>query len=378
MKILGIVAEYNPFHLGHLFHLEVSRARSMADGVVAVMSGNFVQRGECAFFDKFTRAKMAIAAGVDLVLELPYLYASSSADYFATGSIDLLVDIRVVNAISFGAESADVETLQDIADILVEKKNALDQLFRIYSAEGHSYPIAHQKALEHFTKKTLRNPNDLLALQYVRRLRERQATPELISIPRTGQSHHQSAGAIRRAARIGEWKHLLPDFCLPIIEDKKPLFPEDFFEEILFAIVTSRDLQNIHGMEEGLENLLKENAKTATSFEELLEKTKSKRYTRTRLSRLLFHQLFHVYKTDMDSLIGTNYVRPLAFNETGQDILRLVKEQSPLPIISNIPRFRGTKKEETLFEWDLLTSRLYYRKAQLPFDTDFAAPLLLL
>lgn len=377
MKILGIVAEYNPFHFGHLYHLEVSRAQSMADGVIAVMSGNFVQRGECALFDKFSRAAMALKAGVDLVVELPFLYASSSAEYFAAGAIDLLLDTRIVTSISFGTESSEVSTLKKVADILVEKRAALDHLFRIYSKEGFSYPIAQQKALSHFTTEVIRNPNDLLALQYVKRLRERNTSLELIRIPRSGQSHHQSAGYIRRAAKTGEWKHLLPDFCLPYVEGKTALFPDDFFEEILFAILTSRDLKKVNGMEEGLENLLKENAKTARNFEELLEMTKSKRYTRTRLSRLLFHQLFHVYKSDVESLLGTNYIRPLAFNETGQEMLRHMKDRSPLPIISNIPRFRGTKKEESLFSWDLLTSRLYYRKAQLPADTDFSPPLLL-
>lgn len=377
MKILGIIAEYNPFHLGHLYHLEVSRARAMADGVVAVMSGHFVQRGECAFFDKFTRAQMAVQAGVDLVLELPFLYASSSADFFASGAVDLLIDTRVVNAISFGVESADIDALIEVGGILAHKKNAIDQLFRVYSAEGHSYPVAQQKALEHFTKKVLRKPNDLLALQYVRRLQERKASFELIAIPRASQSHHQSASSIRRAAKEAEWKHLLPSFCLPFIEDKQPLFPEDFFDEIIFAILTTREPEKIAGMEEGLENVLRENAKTALHFDQLLDMTKSKRYTRTRLSRLLFHLLFQVYKSDMESLSGTNFVRPLAFNETGREILRLIKEQSPLPIISNIPRFRGTKKEEALFEWDLLTSRLYYRKAKLPPDMDFRAPLIL-
>lgn len=377
MNILGIVAEYNPFHTGHLYHLEVSKARATADGVVAVMSGNFVQRGECAMYDKFTRSRMAIAAGVDLVLELPFLYATSSADYFAQGAVDILLDSRAVHSISFGAESADVKTLREIASVLVEKKSSIDHLFRIYSAEGHSYPIAHQKALSHFTTKVLRSPNDLLALQYVRRLTERGSDLEILSIPRKGVSHHQSATQIRQAAREGEIISILPSTSQEPARDKSPLFPEAFFEEILFSLLTSRDLGRIYGVEEGLDNLLISEAKKAGSLEELLDAVKSKRYTRTRLSRLLFHQLFHVYKEDMEELRGTVYLRPLAFNETGQEILKRMKEESPLPIISNIPRFRGTKKEEALLQWDLLTSLLYYRKAQLPLDTDFSAPLLL-
>lgn len=351
MKIIGIVAEYNPFHLGHSYHLNKAREIIQPDGVIAVLSGNFLQRGEPALVDKWARTQMALKGGIDLVLELPTAFASRSALWFATGGINTLENTGIVSHLAFGAESDNLSILMEAANLLNTETPEFKKSLAKYLDQGLSYPQARNMALESLgyqNLKGLENPNNILAIAYLRSLQMIQSQMEPVLIKRKGNYHStnpeegfMSASAIRHnlAENSRIWQEHVPSTTKEILEEqialgKGPVYSRNFSDSILAIIRRSslHELKSIVEMEEGLENRVFQIAQSSTSLSELIEKLKTKRYTQTRIQRLITHILIN-FKQDY-VFEKPQYLRVLGFNKQGKEMLKLIKVKSQLPIIT--------------------------------------------
>ena len=354
MKICGIIAEYNPFHNGHAYMMKTIREHCKDAVIVAIMSGSFTQRGEVGILDKWNRAKTAVENGCDVVFELPFAYAVRSGEFFADGAVKILSHLNI-DYLAFGSETNNLDFLNNIAKIT----NNPDVQNKIHNAviSGASYAQALSAALSGDTDKNiLLEPNDILAVEYLKALRKYNSKIEPILIERKAANHNDneinanisSASAIR-----GELKKHNPDFTLlknnlPIqtfdkIQDRDKLyFHENIFKLLLAKLFTSNfcDLQNIYGINEGLEHRILKAAKISQNYDELLQNISAKRYSKSRVSRALTHILTGFTK-DMAKEIDeyNSYARLLAFNYKGAKILRDIKFYSNIPIIEKTSRF---------------------------------------
>ena len=311
MRICGIVSEYNPFHNGHKIHIEQTRKKTDADLIVCVMSGNFVQRGEPAIFDKWTRAYSAVLGGADAVIEMPFLSAVQSAEGFAYGGINAL-DALGADLISFGSETDDIETLKDTAYTLFKEQRSFRRSLKKNLESGVSFPKARMQAAFPDASEDMTKPNAILAIEYIKAIYKTKVPIEPIAIKRVGQGYHSedistelsSATAIRIAVKNGNLPKALasmPDKCAGYISAQLgrgllPVFPEDFDNELLFRLRLGGPeyISTLHEVSEGLENRIFEAAKTCTTRQELIERIKTKRYTYTRISRILLYSLFGI------------------------------------------------------------------------------------
>lgn len=335
---VGIIAEYNPFHAGHAY--QISCVRKNFSEIIAVMSGSFTQRGEPAILDKWTRASLAIEGGCDLVLELPFISSVRSAQDFAQSSIRLLNRLGIVDTLSFGAE-VDLEKLQSLAKI-----NFADDLKK-FLAEGVSYANAVGKIL---SEEKLQ-PNTILATEYLRAL-PKNIKPFLVE--RIGANYHDlnlagkfsSASAIRAEVykKNSGWDKILSATNEKVLstlyaEKKLGLVREDFlFRPIMAKIFTSNadDIKKFFGMAEGLENKLIKSARAAKNFSELVNLMVSRRYQKSRIKRLLIYFLLNLTAEKIFEIEKFDYVRVLAMNGTGQKLLKKIRANSDLPIITKV------------------------------------------
>lgn len=379
MKVLGIVAEYNPFHNGHLYHLETSRALTGADCVVAVMSGNFTQRGEPALFDKWARAEMALLCGADLVIELPVLYAMASAEYFAYGAVRLLDSLGVVNTLCFGSEFGLIGKLDQAAAILSDEPAEYKALLKAHLSSGKSFPAARQKALSQYLRvrygkdelsELLKNPNNILGVEYLKALRRLNSRIVPLTVGRVGNDYNSvelsgkisSATSIRKVLSSNPWfgarellESCLPKTSLAIMErevemGRGPLFPHDFMELLLSALrkMTNDEISKLPYMEHGLENRIRLAVNSSSNWQELVERICTKRYTVTRVQRILFSALTGVSQDLLDyfsGLGGPPYIRILGFNETGRKLLSEIRGKSSLPVITKTAVHKNSPAE---------------------------------
>lgn len=344
---VGIIAEYNPFHAGHAHQISAVKKFSVAE-VVAVMSGSFTQRGSSAILDKWTRARLAIAGGCDLVLELPFVSAVRSAQDFARGGIRLLERLGVVDTLAFGAEVTQLERLK-LAAAAFEGKFFAAELRRLMST-GTSYAAAVTKILSEVTRldeKILRQPNTILAIEYLRAL-PKKISPLLIE--RVGAAHNDStlreefssASAVRAALyeESPPWEKIaaqVSDETLTALRAEKSagLVDEKFlFRPIMLRLLTARvdELQKIFGMTEGLEYRLVNAA--AENFSELVKILTARRYTASRIRRLLLHVLLGVTADEIAELDAATCVRVLAFNQRGRALLKKI----PAPVVTKLAK----------------------------------------
>lgn len=323
MNVAGIVAEYNPMHSGHIYHLQRTREVCGADFVVAVMSGDFTQRGEPAIYDKWLRAAAAVKNGVDLVFELPFAYACNSAAYFGTGAVSILDGLGCVTHLSFGSESGEMQPLLEIAKFLAKEPKAYKNALKENLDKGHSFPKARAFALtETFGKAdALKQPNNILGIEYLKAIIRLNSKIEPVTVVRRGQGHHESASEIRST----------------IIWDESK-----YFDMIRQAFIKSQgvSLDDILGAAEGIQNKIIKNIRSSKDLEDLIDKVKSKRYTWTGINRLLAQTLVGFTADEFNRINGTRYGRILAFNENGARLLRRIKktECATMPILTNINR----------------------------------------
>ena len=391
MKSVGIIAEYNPFHNGHKFHLEKSLEITGAEVSVAVISGNFTQRGEPAILDKWTRAEMAVRNGINLVVEMPVMFACNNAGYFARGGVEILENLGC-DYISFGSESGNIEELAGIARAMEMHREEINEGVRMAVKEGQAYPQARADVLSSiFDKEALEaieSPNNLLALEYLRFIK--QAKP--VTVKRQGSGYHEleakdnmaSATGIRKLlTEGGDISPLVPDITREILIARR----EEFCNvDMLFSIMAAKilissesELNGIFGAEEGLGSKMKNDIRYWKTLEEMIDGLKSKRYTRTRISRLLAMTLLGITREEVKQ--AQNYIRVLAFDEKGSRYLKEVKksESCRIPILTNInkeaqlyPEIKNTLAKDILASdlYNLATGKDMYKCAdyvQMPF-----------
>ncbi|ASF39299.1 hypothetical protein CEH05_09250 [Halobacillus halophilus] len=358
MKACGVIVEYNPFHNGHLYHLERSKETAEADCMIAIMSGNFLQRGEPAIIDKWHRAEAALKSGADLVLELPYIYAVEHSDYFSQGAVQALSEIGV-ESICFGSESGDIQAFLSAHDHLDQHAGLYDETVRKHLNQGYSFPEASRfgyQAVELPTNSIdLAQPNNILGYSYVKQILAYNNQIRPLTIKREKNHYHDETieGNIASATSIR--KELLADGMNLLVQDSIPeatrdqllLYKENkgmwhewnqYFSLLQHKILTlkPKDLRSIQGVDEGLEHRLQRIIKESENFQQFMEKLKTKRYTWTRLQRTLVHILTGTEKQDAQLLLNQPppYVRVLAMSDTGKDYLRSTKKQMRIPLLT--------------------------------------------
>ena len=333
MKIGALVAEFNPIHAGH--KILIDKIKSENDCVIAIMSGNFVQRGECAIFEKSERAKAAIDCGVDLVIELPSLYALSSAEGFAKGAVGILSACGLIDGLYFGSECGDIEKISRCADVLNAESKDFSDILTKKLAEGLSFPAARQEALSSIIPdcNILDMPNNILAVEYVRELKKIKSAIIPHTIKRVGAGYNDtntdeiipSASAIRKVLKEGNSADnmMLGKFSSPV-------FMEDFDMIVASRLkaISKEELCAIADCNEEIATRLK-NACVYNTFSEILKNTACKRYTQSRIRRILCNM---IVGNNFKNYTPPTYIRPIAFNKNGSEILRKMKSTASLPL----------------------------------------------
>ena len=364
-KVVGIIAEYNPFHNGHLYHLLQAKDLAQADYVVAVISGNFTQRGDTSIVDKWTKAYMAICGGCDLVLELPTVYSISSAENFASGAIKILDSLKIVDSIAFGAEASDLATLNNIANVLFQEPRGYTNILTHELQKGISFPSARENAILMYLNdikryaNILNSPNNILAIEYLKALKTQKSNMNPIMVKRSKVYYNDdrivddfaSATAIRKLIKRREYEDLrkvVPRSTYKILsrqirDGNIVLGLENFEKEIIYTLrkMSIREIANLPDVSEGLENLIKNSADNCNDMSKLIANIKSKRYTQTRIQRILLYALLGIDKKMMeDSKKVTPYVRVLGFTNKGKELISEInKRNSKINMITSVKKF---------------------------------------
>lgn len=340
---VGIIAEYNPFHNGHLYHLNKIKEKYPNEEIILVINGNFTQRGDVSLIDKWKKTEIAKEAGIDLIVELPFPFATQSADFFSYGAITILEKLRVEKFV-FGSESDDIDTLTTIAKIQVNNAD-FDKLVKLYSKFGESYPTAISKAIYDLTGEHINTPNDLLGISYIKTIIKYNYNikPEIIKRENNYHSNDiksiTSSTAIRQAIKENiDISNTVPAFVSANLSKKDLHFIDDYFNLLKYKIITSNDLEDYQTVDEGLDHLLKKVILRCTNYDELTEKLKSKRYTYNKISRMLLHILIGFTKDDAKNMKEISYIRVLGFNDKGQNYLNKIKKSVDVPILSKFER----------------------------------------
>ncbi len=371
MKILGIVAEYNPFHNGHLAHIQESKKLIEREtATVCVMSGDFVQRGEAAIFSKFARAEAAVKSGADLVLELPLPWALSSAEGFASGAIGLMGELNCVDYLSFGSECGDMAILNSLATALLDP--GMDAEIREELKSGVSYAAARQIALAKSIgslAEQLETPNNILAVEYLKAIYTQRLRIEPLTISRIGAGHDEEGGSAsdlrNMLAAEKPIKHYVPKpayeiFKREIEQGRGPVLMEELERAVIsrFRMMDEEDFAELPDDSEGLGNRLFAAAHEESTLDGIIAAAKSKRYALSRLRRMCMCLALGIKKGQADGL--PPYARVLAANEIGRGVLNTISEKSSVPIITKPAAVKDMSSEcSELFELGSRAHDLY-------------------
>ena len=353
MKIAGVIAEYNPFHSGHEWHLAETRRRTGCDFVVVCMAGSYVQRGEAACLSKWARAEAALRCGADAVFELPALFAVRSADAFARGGVGVL-DGLGVDALSFGCETTRLQTIEALAELREHEPEALSDAVRRGLAEGKSHARARGEAVAAMLgmePEALNAPNLVLAAEYVRQLRRRSSAMEIAVVPRAGDYHDAdvrapfaSATAVRAALAEGRKEEALaavPEAAREILSRAGSMHAPDDLLLWRLRQTSEAELSALPGVAEGLERRILRCASGASTREELLDALKCKRYTRARLSRILACALLGLTNALAERHPEPEYARLMGMRRDARPLLSELKRRAKLPIVSDPVRLQS-------------------------------------
>lgn len=376
MKSVALITEYNPFHNGHVYHAETSKNITESDVTISIMSGSFTMRGEPAILNKFKRAQMAIEY-VDLVIELPLINAISSGDLFASGGVQI-AEMLQCDTLSFGSESGNIDEFKAVIQRIESLQN--DTRYQSMLKEGKSHPRIVSELID--DPSLLNGSNNLLAIEYVKHITQNQLPIEPVTIQRKDNLYHDnnlnsrtnisSATSIRKAYFNNEdhYELSVPDTSSRILNQSKGVQWENFFDVLKWTILrsTHEELSEIYMMTEGLENKIKKEIQTSNHFDMFIKKLKSKRYTWTRLQRLLTAVLLNIKTQDV-----LNYelkgIRVLAMSKKGQAYLKSIKHQCPVPIVTNV-----NKQTSSYFQNEINATQLYQHISGQS-ETDFNQPV---
>ena len=385
MKVVGLITEYNPFHNGHQFHIEQAKLITGADIVIVVMSGDFVQRGEPAIMPKHLRAESALKCNADLVIELPFCYATGSAEQFAFGAVSIFEKLGVVDSICFGSECGNIQSLTEIAQILSnesdEYKAALQKQLRV----GDSFPVAREKAMKELYPdknygQILSEPNNILGIEYIKAILRLNSSIKPFTIQRAGAYYHDtdlnealsSASAIRRSLTTNNLSGLydkIPTASFDIMQREYgksfPIYPNDFSILLKYRLLneTKETLCDYADVSEELANRIINRRNEFLNIEQFCELLKTKELTYSRISRALIHILLKCKKTDSTAI---NYARVLGFRTDSTEVMSEIKKRSVIPLVTKLSAF-----DDTMLEQDIYASHIYQSIVADKFQTDF-------
>ena len=382
-KILAIISEYNPFHNGHLYHLQKSKKMIDPDYSICIMSGNFCQRGDTSIMDKWSKTDAALKCGFDLVIELPVVYSISSAENFAEGALKILEAFDDVT-LSFGSECGDLDTLNNIADVLYNEPKEYQTILAHELSKGLSYPKARENALLLYLNdvrkyaNVLSNPNNILGIEYLKAIKKLKSNVIPFTIKRIDEGYNSlkvkdrlaSATAIRNLVKNNEnVKKLMPtpsfNILLENINNGRILNDISVFEkEIIYTLrkMSLSEIAELQDVTEGLENAIKQAANTCNNLEDLINCIKSKRYTRSRIQRILLYSILNITKKDIKNSYRTKpYVRILGASKRGKYLLSRLNNPK-YPVITSVKKFmdnNNNKILKSMIEKDILASNIY-------------------
>lgn len=415
MKTIGIITEYNPFHNGHLYHLFKAKEMTEADYVIAIMSGNFLQRGEPAIINKWSRTKMALYAGVDLIIELPFVFSTQDANGFSFGAVKLLDSLQMVDYLCFGCETDNLDTLYSISNFLHIEPQKYKDLIVYNSKKGFEFPKTRSQALCEYhrkfgidglekispldLRKLLKYPNNILALEYIKHLLNLKSKIQPVAIKRIGAGYHQKniTGNISSATSIrneilnnlrspktdlfmlnDKIKSTIPSSVFPVLErelreERGPITLDSYRQFILATLrkMPLEDISRIQGVTEGLENRIKEASLKSYTVDQLINSIKTRRYTRTKIQRIILHLMMNLSKKDVKifNRCGPLYARILGFSKKGKTLLRTIKKNSSTPLVSKLSNYlRQTASWENInirnrstrmLNYDILATDIY-------------------
>ena len=353
MKSVGIICEYNPFHNGHLYHINKVKELYPDHKIILVMSGYFTQRGEISILTKWEKTKIAIEAGVDIVIELPLIYATESADTFALGAVKILNELKVEYLV-FGSECDDIEKLSTIASLELEN----DLSIKHYLDLGYNYPTALSLSIKEKLNIEVSSPNDLLGICYIKAIKKLKSNIIPISILRTSDYFNSnldnniiSANDIRKLLKE---KKSVANYIPNFVSIANYYDQNDLFKYFKYKVLTDSKLDEYLGVDEGIGNLITKHISDSESFDELISKIKTKRYTYNRLSRIYIHILLSITKKESEFHKKNLYIRLLGFNKDGQKYLNSIKKDLNYPLI-----VKYCQKWTDVLELDLRTTKLY-------------------
>ena len=387
-RVLGIIAEYNPFHNGHLYHIRQSLEQTNSDYVVCVISGNFVQRGNTSIVDKWTKAKMAMASGADLVIELPVIYSISSAENFAEGAIKILDELGIVDTVSFGMETNDISTLNNIANVLYQEPKEYITILNHELSKGISFPKARENALMMYLNdikryaNTLTGSNNILGIEYLKAMKKLKSPLKPIGVQREKVFYHDnfivddfaSSTAIRKmivSRQFDDIMKVMPRSAYILLAQELRsghyvLDLSKFQSEILYKLrsMTTAEIKELPDVSEGLENAIKNAANSCNNIIDFVNIVKSKRYTQTRIQRILIYSLLGITQKMMDnSRKIAPYIRVLGFNSNGKRLISEVMAKNPkINLVTSVKKYMEESKNKLLKEMlqtDIYATNVY-------------------
>ncbi|MEZ3485876.1 MAG: nucleotidyltransferase [Lachnospiraceae bacterium] len=425
MKIVGLITEYNPFHNGHLYHIEQAKDITGADAVIVVMSGNYVQRGAPAIMPKHLRAAVALEAGVDVILELPVFYAAGSAEYFAAGAVSLFEQLGCVDAICFGSECGDYRILDKLAHILADEPEEYRTFLQEALKNGMSYPRARQRALSEYLRDDsldmiLTQPNNILGIEYIKALYQKKSPIRSYTIKRMVSAYHDnhltgsysSASAIRKlldyasqsistekdgmfdepvmSEVLTRLEDQVPLACIRMLEDthrtRYPIYANDFSLLLKYRLLreTRESLTRYMDISGDLANRILNCINDFITFDQFCDLLKTRDTTYTRLGRCLFHILLNITKEDMAACRENGYcqyARILGFRKDARKVLSHIKSHSNVPLITKLTKDGELSRTgRILLEHDVFASNLYESvitdKFKMPFINEYQHQIL--
>lgn len=383
-KVLGIIAEYNPLHNGHIYHLQSAKSQTESDYVVAILTGNFTQRGNTSLLNKWEKTNVALRNGVDLVIELPTIYSISSAENFANGAIKILDTIGIVDYLAFGMENPDLTNMLKIAKTLTSEPSKYKKLLNFELDKGLSYSKSVQNAIMHFFGDAsyadyFKGSNNVLAIEYLKALRKNKSKITPIGIKREKVYYNSnkiidefaSSSGIRRLLMRSDYadiRKVTPKYSYEVLMEniKNGTYVKDIqsFSNIIFYKLRNMSLdqlRNVPEVSEGLENALKNEARETNNLITFVNNVKSKRYSQNRIQRILLYILLDITIKDMEmSKKVIPYIRVLGFNESGRKLLSEINWRANT--ITSVKRFEESninKKYKTMLDIDKRATDIY-------------------
>lgn len=356
MHIIGLIAEYNPFHNGHLYQINKIKEKYPDSILIAVVSSSFTQRGDVSILDKWTKTEIALNNNIDIIVELPFVYSTQSSDIFANGAVTILNKLGI-DTLVFGTESDNIDIISSVADLQLNNRE-YDRLVKKYLKEGLNYPTATNKAIMKLSGIKIDTPNDLLALSYIKEVKKITKDINIINIKRTNSYHSLSSEDNIASATAIRNKYLNNENISNLIPYSPELLQKismnSFYPYLKYKIIsTGNNINKYHTVEEGIENRVIKAVYTSNNYEELIKNIKTKRYTYNKISRMLLHILINLTKEEALN-INIDYIRILGFNTKGQKYLNTIKRKIEIPLLT------GYKKNiSKLLDIELRVTNIY-------------------